>query len=102
MKKQEHDQSIDVKQAGKVYRRYKRKRDVLTTIIGGAPSSENEKWAVKNVSFQLSRGESMGIIGRNGSGKSTLLQMICGTVEPSEGVIKTRGKISSIRTIFIF
>ena len=96
MKKQEHEQSIEVKQAGKVYRRYKRKRDVLTTIIGGAPSSENEKWAVKNVSFQLSRGESMGIIGRNGSGKSTLLQMICGTVEPSEGYIKTRGKISAL------
>ena len=96
MKKQEHEQSIEVKQAGKVYRRYKRKRDVLTTIIGGSPSSENEKWAVKNVSFQLSKGESMGIIGRNGSGKSTLLQMICGTVEPSEGYIKTRGKISAL------
>lgn len=55
-----------------------------------------EFWALRNVSFEVQRGETVGIIGRNGSGKSTLLQMICGTVSPTSGGITTRGRVAAL------
>ena len=65
-------------------------------MVTDAPTGISEKWAVRRVNFELARGESMGIIGMNGSGKSTLLQMICGTIKPTEGMVKTKGKISAL------
>ena len=53
----------------------------LRRIIGKSHKQYfDEFWALKDVSFEIKKGETVGIIGRNGSGKSTLLQMICGTV----------------------
>lgn len=53
-------------------------------------------WALKNVSFQIPKGQTVGIIGQNGSGKSTLLQMICGTLTPSGGTIETHGRVAAL------
>jgi lipopolysaccharide transport system ATP-binding protein len=56
----------------------------------------NDFFAVHNISFQVRVGESVGILGRNGSGKSTLLQMIAGTLRPTSGQVRTRGKIAAL------
>ena len=53
-------------------------------------------WAVRGVDLEVARGETVGLVGRNGCGKSSLLQMICGTLEPTEGAIEVRGRIAAL------
>jgi lipopolysaccharide transport system ATP-binding protein len=59
-------------------------------------STKEEFWALKNISFQINKGDRVGIIGRNGAGKSTLLKLISRITEPTEGRILIRGKIASL------
>jgi len=66
----------------------------ITGALKGTTSSYEEFWAVKDVSFTVKRGETLGIIGENGSGKSTLLKLIAGVLTPDSGTVKVNGKIA--------
>ncbi len=69
----------------------------LKRVTGSASKKYyREFWALKDVSFEIKKGESVGIVGRNGSGKSTLLQIITGTLSPTHGSVETRGRIAAL------
>jgi lipopolysaccharide transport system ATP-binding protein len=55
-----------------------------------------EKWVIRNISFAVKSGETLGIIGQNGAGKSTLLKLLCRTLQPTEGFIEVTGKIAAL------
>jgi ABC-type polysaccharide/polyol phosphate transport system ATPase subunit len=60
---------------------------------------DTDFWALRNVSFEVMNGESVGVIGPNGAGKSTLLQVLAGILVPSEGVVEVDGHVSSLLTL---
>jgi lipopolysaccharide transport system ATP-binding protein len=69
----------------------------LQRLAGKQPKQYfHEFWALKDVSFEIKKGETVGIIGKNGSGKSTLLQLICGTLNATSGTIETQGRIAAL------
>ena len=99
------DVAIKVESLSKCYHIYDTPRDRLKQFVlprlqrlARQPSKQyfREFWALKDVSFEIKKGETVGIIGRNGSGKSTLLQMICGTLNPTSGSIQTNGRIAAL------
>ncbi len=88
---------ILIKDLSKCYQIYDRPHHRLLQMIHrGHRQYYHEFWALKNLSMNVERGETVGIIGRNGAGKSTLLKMICGTLNPTKGTIKTNGRIAAI------
>jgi len=91
------DYLLEARNLGKSFHIYKRKRDRLKQLAWGQYRRYYEEfWAIRDINFSLKRGEAIGIVGKNGSGKSTLLQMICGTLQPSEGKVSSRGKIAAL------
>ncbi|WP_374755427.1 ABC transporter ATP-binding protein [Pseudomonas putida] len=68
----------------------------MQMLVRGKRQFYKEFWALNDVSFEIKKGETVGIIGRNGSGKSTLLQMICGTVTPTSGEVRTSGRLAAL------
>jgi lipopolysaccharide transport system ATP-binding protein len=106
------DVAIRIDGLGKKYRirhkrpeRYVALREVVTDkvrgvfrprAVAGAPPAVEDFWALKDVSFEVKRGEVVGIIGRNGAGKSTLLKVISRITEPNEGRIELDGRVASM------
>lgn len=91
------DIAIKVEGLSKCYEIYvKPHHRLLQMLFRGRKQFYREFWALKDVSFEIKRGETVGIIGRNGSGKSTLLQMICGTLNPSAGNITVNGRVAAL------
>jgi lipopolysaccharide transport system ATP-binding protein len=88
---------IQCSDLSKCYRIYDEPKARLKQALWrGRRQYYREFWALRNISFEVRRGESLGIIGRNGSGKSTLLQLICGTLTPTEGTLQTQGRIAAL------
>ncbi len=99
------DVAIRVSHLGKRYEIYDAPRDRLKQFVlpplqqlAGQRAHQyfRDFWALQDVSFEVKKGEAVGIIGRNGSGKSTLLQMICGTLTPTTGSIQTTGRVAAL------
>ena len=91
------DTAIRVEGLSKHYQIYDRPHHrLLQTLWRGRRQFHREFRALDNVSFELARGDTLGIIGRNGAGKSTLLQMICGTLSPTAGSIEVNGRIAAL------
>ncbi|CUA86643.1 ABC-type polysaccharide/polyol phosphate transport system, ATPase component [Gulbenkiania indica] len=97
--------AIKVENLSKCYQIYQQPRDRLKQFvlprlqgIAGLPPKQyyREFWALKDVSFDVKKGESVGIVGRNGSGKSTLLEIITGTLAPTSGSTTTNGRIAAL------
>lgn len=91
------DCAIRAKNLGKCYQLYNEPMDRLKqSIFRNRRRYFREFWALRDVSFDIDRGETFGIIGANGSGKSTLLQLICGTLRATEGALFVDGRISAL------
>jgi lipopolysaccharide transport system ATP-binding protein len=97
--------AIKVMDLSKCYQLYEKPHDRLKQSIVprlqelfGLPPRQyfRKYWALKNCSFEIERGETVGVIGQNGSGKSTLLQLICGTLTPTSGVIEVQGRVAAL------
>lgn len=71
-------------------------KSAVLDMLGRGDRSARELWALKDISFAVTRGKTLGLIGANGAGKSTLLALLAGTMEPTEGRITTHGTISSL------
>ncbi|BBK43978.1 ABC transporter [Allostella vacuolata] len=88
--------ALTVDRVSKVYRRYAAPWDRVRQALLRQPAHVDEHWALRDVSFQVARGETVGLVGRNGSGKSTLLQIIAGTMNPTTGSVAAAGRISAL------
>ncbi|TEB16175.1 Teichoic acids export ATP-binding protein TagH [Pelotomaculum sp. FP] len=90
-------QAIVVDNISKSYQIYDNSKDRLKQmILRGYKKYYREFWALQNISFEVNKGETVGIIGRNGSGKSTLLQIIAGILTPTTGSISVHGRVAAL------
>lgn len=64
--------------------------------VSGPPPLERDFWALKDVSFEIKPGESVGFIGRNGAGKSTILKLLASVTKPSSGVVEVNGRVAAL------
>jgi len=87
--------SLRAQGIGKAYRRYAQTSGRLREWIGLGPQHELI-WVLRGVTFEVRRGEALGIVGANGAGKSTLLKVLAGTVRPTQGFYQVAGRVSAL------
>ncbi len=99
------DIAIRINNLSKCYQIYDQPNDRLKQslyprirrLMGMTPGQYyRDFWALRDISFEVIKGRTVGIIGRNGSGKSTLLQLICGTITPTTGCVETHGRVAAL------
>lgn len=88
---------IEARNLTKIYRLYSSPKDRLKEIFNlSGKKYHREFYSLNNISFDIKKGETVGIIGQNGSGKSTLLQVICGVLQQTSGSISVNGRIAAL------
>lgn len=86
-----------VQNVSKLYKLYPRPADRLREALPfGQRKLHSDFWALRDISFQLEKGETLGLVGPNGCGKSTLLQIVSGILQPTVGRVVTRGRIAAL------
>ena len=91
------DLAIQVNNVSKMYKLYDKPSDRLKESLGLTKKKKHkEHYALKNIDFQVNKGETVGIIGTNGSGKSTILKIITGVLNPTSGDMAINGRISAL------
>jgi lipopolysaccharide transport system ATP-binding protein len=88
--------AISLRNISKVFKTYEKPSDRLLELMLPTKVRVKEFWALQNISLDIPKGSTMGIIGRNGSGKSTLLQLVAGTLTPTSGELKVKGRVSAL------
>ena len=91
------DVVIQARSLGKAYNIYRKPMHrLLQMLCRGRKQFYSQYWALEDVTLDIRRGETIGVIGRNGSGKSTFLQLVCGTLTPTVGSVQVRGRIAAL------
>lgn len=91
------DVAIECRNAAKAFQLYLRRNDQLAqALLGWWKQFYKEHWVLRDVTFQVKRGECIGIVGRNGAGKTTLLQILCGITQPTRGSVEINGRLAPI------
>lgn len=91
------DVAIDIDHVSKKFRLYKeRNQSLKSAIMRGRKSVHEDFWALKDISFNISTGETFGLVGDNGSGKSTLLKCMAQILYPDKGDITMRGRVAAL------
>jgi len=92
----QEDYAIIVENISKKFKIPLEKKTTLIERITSGRQRYQELWALRNITFTVKKGETLGIIGENGSGKSTLLKIIAGVLTPDSGSVKVNGKVASL------
>src|SRR5476649_2570651 len=85
-----------VQNVSKLYRLYPRPSDRLREMLPASPPRHTDFWALRDIAFEVEKGEILSLVGPNGCGKSTLLQIVCGILQPTTGRVVTRGRIAAL------
>jgi ABC-type polysaccharide/polyol phosphate transport system ATPase subunit len=85
-----------VQNVSKLYRLYRRPSDRLRELLPAAEPRHTDFWALKDIGFEVEKGETLSLVGPNGCGKSTLLQIVSGILQPTTGRVVTRGRIAAL------